>query len=371
MTSHRQVAGRWNPQELEQGWNQGEPSGHNDVLMSASPQPEPFASRWKRRAVTIPTMLGATALALVLIPLLIPAAAVYDIVRLRWRLPSVRVLLFLVQYGVNDSIEILLAPIYWVAAGMGTQLNGPTSIRRHERIQHWSVENLARRAHRLLGVTVHLDPDGQAALEPAPAIVLCRHVSLMDASLPSLLYQRRGLNIRGVIMADLLADPGFDLLYGRLGNVFIPRDNGPEARLAVSALANGLDHSTVAVIFPEGRLFQPALARRFLAKLAVTDPPRGARLAGLRHVLPPRPGGVAALLAAAPDADVVVMAHVGLDGYASFSELARQVPLRAPVQVTAWRIARADIPGDGPEQTAWLDEQWVRMDAWIHERIVA
>ena len=145
-------------------------------------------------------MLGATALALVLIPLLIPAAAVYDIVRLRWRLPSVRVLLFLVQYGVNDSIEILLAPIYWVAAGMGTQLNGPTSIRRHERIQHWSVENLARRAHRLLGVTVHLDPDGQAALEPAPAIVLCRHVSLMDASLPSLLYQRRGLNIRGVII---------------------------------------------------------------------------------------------------------------------------------------------------------------------------
>lgn len=341
------------------------------VPMSTSPQPEPFASRWKRRAVTIPTMLGATALALILIPVLLPAAAVYDVVRLRWRLPSVRVVLFLVQYGVNDSIEILLAPIYWVAAGMGTQLNAAVSIRRHERIQHWSVENLARRAHRLLGVTVHLDADGQAALEPAPAIVLCRHVSLLDASLPSLLYQRRGLHVRSVIMAELLADPGVDLLYGRLGNVFIPRDNGPEARMAVSALANGLDHSTVAIIFPEGRLFQAALAQRFLAKLAVTDPLREARLAGLRHVLPPRPGGVAALLAAAPDADVVVMAHVGLDEYASFSELARQVPLRTPVLVTAWRIARADIPGDGPEQTQWLDQQWIRMDAWVHERIVA
>jgi 1-acyl-sn-glycerol-3-phosphate acyltransferase len=195
--------------------------------------------------------------------------------------------------------------------------------------------------------------------------VLCRHVSLVDASIPALLYQRIGYRVRGVIMAELLADPGFDLLYARLGWVFIPRDTGPETRTVVARLGADLDGTTAAVIFPEGRLFRPDVLQRAQARLVASHPARARRLAGLRHVLPPRPGGVLALLDAAPDADVVVIAHVGLDRYPSLTHLARAVPLSAPIRAAAWRISRSDIPAHPDERIQWLDELWCRVDGWI------
>ena len=55
-------------------------------------------------------------------------------------------------------------------------------------------------------------------------------------------------------------------------------------------------------------------------------------------MLPPRPGGVLALLDVLPTADVVVVAHTGLDEFGSFRELARSVPLTEPIRCIAWRI---------------------------------
>ncbi len=325
---------------------------------------EPFASRWKRRARTIPLVLGATAAGVLASPLLLVGAAVIDIGKRRFRLPTVRVALFLLQYGINDSVEILLAPFYWVAAGLGTRLDGPRSIARHQRLQAWSLRVLARRAERLLGLWFDIDPISASALTPGPVIVLCRHVNVVDASLPTLLYQRLGYRTRGVIMAELLADPGFDLLYSRTGSVFIPRDNGPDAIAMVRNIGRDVDGTTAGVIFPEGRLFRPERLERAVARLTLSNPERAKRLSSLRHVLPPRPGGALALLDAFP-ADVVVIAHHGLDQYASFTALARAVPLRKPIDVTAWRIPIAQIPTDEPGRIAWLDEQWVLVDAWI------
>ena len=326
---------------------------------------EPWRSRWERRAKTVPMMLGVTLATLLLLPFLVAGAVALDVAHRRFRFPSVRVLLFLLQYAVNDSIEIVLAGPLWLLAGFGRRLHGAASIGRHQRLQAWSLDVVARRAERLLGLRIELDVAGEAALLPAPALVLCRHVNLVDASLPALLYQQRGVTGRGVIMAELLADPGFDLIYGRTGSVFVPRDNGPEARALVGDLAAAMDAETVAIIFPEGRLFRPAVLDRSLARMAETNPDRAARLAGVRHVLPPRPGGVLALLDALPGIDVVVIAHTGLDRFASFAELAEAVPLREPVRVTAWRIAASDVPADPLQRIAWLDDQWLAVDAHV------
>lgn len=325
---------------------------------------EPLASRWKRRARTIPLMLGVTAVGVLFSPAIVVAAAVVDLVKGRPRLPTVRVALFALQYGINDSVEILLAPLYWLRAGFGTRLHGAASIERHQRLQQWSIDVLARRAERLLGIRFELDDTSAAALSPGPAIVLCRHVSIIDASLPALLYQRIGMRTRGVIMAELLADPGFDLIYARTGSVFIPRDNGPEALSAVRRMGQGVDASTAVAIFPEGRLFRPDRLERARARLEAENPERAARLAPLRHVLPPRPGGVLALVENI-EADVVVIAHHGLDAYPSFADLAKVVPLRHPIRVGAWRVSRAEIPATLPERLAWLDEQWLAVDAWV------
>jgi len=329
---------------------------------------EPFAVRWKRRSRTIPMMLCATAALVLLSPAVLTAAAIADLARGRRKFPTVRLSLFAIQYALNDSLEILLAPLLWIVAGLGTRLDEGASVRRHQRLQEWSVAVLARRAERLLGVRLELDTGATAALTPGPVIVLCRHVNVVDASLPTLIYQRLGYRSRGVIMAELLADPGFDLIYRRTGSVFIPRDNAPEALALMRRVHDGIDASTAVVIFPEGRLFRPELLIRFLIKLDTTNPERGRRLAPLRHVLPPRPGGVLALLDALPHADVVTIAHVGLDRYASFSDLGRAAPLNDPIKVTAWRTPANEIPTDPIDRIVWLDEQWLRVDQWIHQQ---
>lgn len=325
---------------------------------------ESFASRWKRRARTIPLMLTVTVVGVLASPAILVAATVVDVAKRRFRLPSVRVALFLLQYCINDSIEILLAPIYWTLAGFGTRLHQPASVARHDRLQRWSIDVLARRAERLLGLRLDIDSASAAALTPGPVIVLCRHVNIVDASLPTLLYQRLGYRTRGVIMAELLADPGFDLIYNRTGSIFIPRDNGPEAIAMVREIGKNVDSKTAVVIFPEGRLFRPDRLERAKARLTLENPERAARLASLSHVLPARPGGVLALVNSIA-ADVIVIAHTGLDHFESFAELAKAVPLRQPINITAWRFPADRIPAGEDERIAWLDEQWVL----VNERV--
>jgi 1-acyl-sn-glycerol-3-phosphate acyltransferase len=331
--------------------------------------PEPPAEKWKRRRVTIPTMLGATAATLILAPIIVPTATVWDALRLRWRFPTIRVYLFVTQYLINDTVEILAAGPLWILAGFGSTLDSPTSRRRHQRLQAWSIAVLARRAQRLLGVRIDTDPDINATLTPGPAIVVCRHVSLFDASLPSLLYHQLGYHTRGVIMAELLADPGFDLLYQRAGSVFIPRDNNPDAIPTAATIGVDLDERTVAVIFPEGRLYRSDILARSLERLAERDPERAQRLTGLAHLLPPRPGGLNALLDTAPTADVVVINHAGLDRYPAFADIARHAPLDRPIRVNARRIAREAVPADHRERTTWLDALWLDMDRWVDEQL--
>lgn len=327
---------------------------------------EPFASRWKQRSRTIPLMLTATTVAVLASPLILAVSAVVDLAKRRFRLPTVRVALFLMQYAINDSIEIVLAPLYWLLAGFGTRLDQPASVARHQRLQAWSLDVLARRAERLLGIRVEIDAESTAALTPGPVIVLCRHVNLVDASLPTLLYQRLGYHTRGVIMAEMLADPGFDLIYTRTGSVFIPRDNSPDARATVRDLGRMIDATTAVVIFPEGRLFRPDRLQRATARLAHENPDRADRLRSLSHLLPPRPGGVLALLDTIP-ADVVVIAHTGLDHYASFTELAKAVPLSDPILVNARRIPANQIPVGDIDRILWLDEQWILVNSWVAE----
>ncbi len=206
-----------------------------------------------------------------------------------------------------------------------------------------------------------------AALAPGPVTVLCRLVNIVDASLSTLLYQRLGYRSRGVIMAELLADPGFDLIYARTGSVFIPRDNGPEAIAMIRDIGENVDSASAVVIFPEGRLCRPDRLERVTARLAAENPERAARLASLGHVLPPRPGGVLALVDSVP-ADVVVISHRRLDQFGSLTDLAKAVPLRDPIRITAWRIPVDQIPTGDAERIAWLDEQWLLVDRWIGDQ---
>ncbi len=316
-------------------------------------------------------MLGATAVAVLTFPLAVSVLVVADLVRGRFRLPAARVYLFALQYLINDSVEILLAGPYWLMAGFGTRLRSPASIERHRRLQQWSIDLLERRAEQLLGLRVEMTSEDHRALDgtgdDGPVIVVSRHVSLFDASLPGVVCHRAGYATRGIIMAELLADPGFDLIYGRLGSVFIPRDDGEAARRAIAAMVDSAEGRTAYVLFPEGRLFRPSVRDRALERLSSSDPDRGERLRVLEHVLPPRPGGLLTILDAVPEADVVVLDHRGLDRHRRLADLVAAAPVADPVTVTARRIPRSEVPSEAAGRVRWLDDLWIQLDRSLRD----
>ena len=72
-----------------------------------------------------------------------------------------------------------------------------------------------------------------------------------------------------------------------------------------------------------------------------------------------------ALLAAAPDADVVVVAHRGLEGLSTVREILTNVPLRQPVQVKLWRHPGNTVPRDRQGGVDWLYDRWEEVDSWV------
>ena len=98
------------------------------------------------------------------------------------------------------------------------------------------------------------------------------------------------------------------------------------------------------------------------------EAPRLREADALRHVLPPRRGGVLALLEAAPTADVVILAHTGLEDAARLGDLWRGSLVGGTIEVELWREPRAEIPADAAGREAWLQDCWRRVDQWIETR---
>lgn len=71
------------------------------------------------------------------------------------------------------------------------------------------------------------------------------------------------------------------------------------------------------------------------------------------------------LLDALPDADVLVCAHVGLDGLRRIREILAGGLVGTTVRLRITRIARADVPDDHAARVAWVYDTWVTMDRWI------
>jgi 1-acyl-sn-glycerol-3-phosphate acyltransferase len=172
-----------------------------------------------------------------------------------------------------------------------------------------------------------------------------------------------------VLKRELLADPCLDVVGNRLPNHFLDReatDSAVELQ-ALRQLAAGLANDQIAVIFPEGTRANAKKRARAIEKIGERDPERAARLAGLRHLLPPRPAGSQALIEGCPSADLVIAWHTGFDGLDTFGGILHHLAEQPrPVRFHAIRIPRDTVP-EGPAFTEWLDGVWLRADEAVHQ----
>ena len=84
-------------------------------------------------------------------------------------------------------------------------------------------------------------------------------------------------------------------------------------------------------------------------------------------MLAPQPGGVLAALDAAPEADVLLVAHTGLDHLSPSRDIWRcAADGQADHHALVAGPAR-EIPAGREDQIEWLFDWWEHVDDWIEE----
>ncbi len=320
-----------------------------------------------RRLISVTGVFAAAVLLTLLVPLWLPLTVVADLVRGKRRLPLARLGAFGVCWAWLEVAGVTLAAVLWLT---GQRRNHDL----HYRLQRWWAGSILDALRITCGLRV--DVDGLEVVHPGPVVLLARHASLADSVVTaSVVTELAKLRPRFVLKRELLSDPCLDIVGNRIPNHFVDReatDSAPELA-AIESMMDDLGVDDAGVIFPEGTRANPAKRERSLARLAERDPARAERLAGLRHVLPPRPAGAAAMLRGAPEADVVIAWHVGFEGLDTFGGILRALARpSSPIHYRLRRVPRDQVPaptGDLRAFTYWLDEQWLRMDDEVHEAL--
>ena len=215
---------------------------------------------------------------------------------------------------------------------------------------------------------MRLHVQGAAEAAEGPVLVLVRHASVADTMLASVLLSE-GFGLRYVLKRELLWDLCLDVVGNRLPNHFVRRDPGDGAeRDAVRRLSGGLAVDEGVLLYPEGTRYSEPKRERAVARLADgASAALAARAALFRNVLPPRTGGFLALLDGAPDTDVVVCAHHGLEGAARMSDLLGGALLGRQVHVRFQRFPSGTIPQTAEARVEWLYDRWAEVDRFVTE----
>jgi 1-acyl-sn-glycerol-3-phosphate acyltransferase len=321
---------------------------------------------WARRLVTIPLVTLACAIAWTTLPALLALALVIDVVRFalaRRAFMTTRLTLFALYYLSAELVGLAALALVWV----GTLPRGRrASIDATYAVQRGWARGLFFAAQRLLSLT--LEVDGDACVTPGPIVVLLNHSSLLDTLLPTVLVTHaHGIRLRFVLKRELLVSPCLDVAGLRLPNVFVDRSaTQTQGELdKIRTLGHALAPNEGALIYPEGTRMTADKRTRALAKLAQSDPALHAEASALAHVLPPRFGGTFALLDGAPDADVVFLAHRGLEGFAHYRDFLAGRLVRSTIHVRMWRVPRREIPADRDARARWLLARWREVDAFV------
>jgi 1-acyl-sn-glycerol-3-phosphate acyltransferase len=327
------------------------------------------------RRITGPLLIGALVAAALLLPVLVLVAAVVSVfLPGRWR--ALRLLCFALVYLALEVAGLLAAAVLWALAGLGRRLDTPRSRAAHYTVLRLLLDALMRAAQHLFALRLVTDGTSWSPLDDGvpgstnAMVVLSRHAGPGDSFLlVHTLMNRDHLRQPRIVLKDLLQlDPLVDVYLNRLPSHFVAADTAARSRSAeaIADLARDLGEEDALLIFPEGANFTPQRRIRAIQRLRDRGLVSAVRRAeAMQRLLPPRPAGVAAALRAAPHADVVFVAHTGLEHLSTVRDLWRSLPMDKTLHLRWWFVPAAEVPRDEGELTGWLYHWWETIDAWI------
>jgi len=272
-------------------------------------------------------------------------------------------------WSAGETAALTVSLCLWLVSGFGGRLDTEPYQARNYAVIKWFLDLIYRVAGRACGLSVTVaGPPEAGPSGDRPLIVLSRHAGPGD----SLLLIHYLLSVcerrpRVVMKATLQLDPSMDILANRVPNAFLHRAGSHHVD-QIRRLAVSLDGGSALAIFPEGGNWTPHRWRRAIDRLRRGGRPDLAeRAAAMPNVLPPHASGALAAIEACPAADVIFVAHTGLDRLVSVRDVWRG--LRADMEIRArwWRVPSASVPRavSREAQLTWLYDWWQRIDAWI------
>jgi 1-acyl-sn-glycerol-3-phosphate acyltransferase len=237
----------------------------------------------------------------------------------------------------------------------------------------WFLQILFWECQRVLHVRVSVEGPPPTSYDGRPLLILSRHAGPGDSFLVvHALLNWYAREPRIVLKDTLQWDPAVDVLLNRLPNRFIRPDPGRDAARVVQQvgeLSRNLDANDAFVIFPEGGNVTEHRRKRAIERLRrkghIDEAEKAERL---KHVMAPKPGGVIAALTQARDADVVFVAHTGVEHMVTVLDIWRELPMDREIQMRWWIVPAAEVPTGEEERIDWLFAWWATIDDWIDER---
>jgi len=323
-----------------------------------------------RRGVIAPLVIVSVVLLWITLPLWLIAAAASSPI-LPGRLRPLRVMWVVIVYLTCQALLLVMLFGLWIASGFGWKLRTAYFEGIHYDLVQGTLWVFFREARRVLRLRIETEGPTPAAYPGRPILVCCRHAGPGDSLvLVHTLMAWYGREPRVVLRDTLAWDPAIDVLLNRIPARFITPNPAEGARLEdqIATLATDLEANDAFVIFPEGGNFTEERRQKAIDRLRRLGMDRMAQRAEqMIHVLAPRPGGFLAALDAAPDADVVLVAHTGLDHLLSAGDIWRELPMDKRIVMRWWQVPRAEIPEDRDERIDWLYAWWKQIDGWIAE----
>jgi 1-acyl-sn-glycerol-3-phosphate acyltransferase len=294
-------------------------------------------------------------------------AAAAGVCALVWPLtPRRRVLRVCSFASVYLATEVIvLARCGWLWLKHVVRGDGDWWVEAHHALLGRTLDVILRAARVFFGFRLELTepPDTEALTGPRPVLVLARHGGPGDSfALVQLLSTRYRRRCRIVVKEALAIDPVLDVLLVRLDCVFVSGTGMRGASERIAQVAAELGPGDALLLFPEGGNWTPERQRTARRRVGR----RSAGSAGsLEFLLPPRAGGVLACLGAAPDLEVVFVAHTGLDELVTASQAWAHIPLRMPMSVRWWKAGSRPLTTDTRAGEEWLMTEWAIIDEWI------